>query len=154
MLPRDFADIIERLGRPRPPLPVGLDVIEALDGGAVTALAASNPVVARVLHLVELMLEGDEEIDWGAGYSALEAIEHDLSARGVDGRARGWWTNKERENFKKTANSAEALGVLARHGKPGGVAAPYMSYSEASWYVRRVTGHWLTHLLEAEAQCP
>ena len=51
MLPRDFADTVERLGRPRPPLPVGLDVIEALDGGAVTALAASNPVVARVLHL-------------------------------------------------------------------------------------------------------
>ena len=58
-----------------------------------------------------------KQIDWGAGYSALEAIEHDLSARGVDGHARGWWTNKERENFKKTANSAEALGVLARHAR-------------------------------------
>jgi hypothetical protein len=154
MLPRDFADMIERLGHPRPPLPVGLDVIEALDGRAVTVLAESNPIVARVLHLVELMLEGDEQIDWSAGYSALEAIEHDLSARGVDGHARRWWTNKERENFKKTANSAEVLGVLARHGKPGGVAEPHMSYSKASWYVRRVTAHWLTHLLEAEAQGP
>ena len=75
------------------------------------------------------MLEGDEQIDWGAGYSALEAIEHDLSAHGV-GHVRGWWTNKERENFKKTADSAEALGVLAWHGKPGGVSEPYMSYSE------------------------
>jgi hypothetical protein len=45
MLPREFADMVERLGFPRPPLPVGLDVIEALGGAAVTALAASNPVV-------------------------------------------------------------------------------------------------------------
>ena len=55
--------MVERLGFPRPPLPVGLDVIEALGGAAVTALAESNPVVGRVLHLVELMLEGDEQID-------------------------------------------------------------------------------------------
>ena len=144
--------MVERLGFPRPPLPVGLDVIEALGGAAVTALAESNPVVGRVLHLVELMLEGDEQIDWVAGYSAMEIIEHDLRARDVDGHACGWWTNSERENFRKTANSAEALGVRARHGKPGGVAEPHMSYGEASWYVRRVTGHWLTHLLESEAQ--
>jgi hypothetical protein len=151
MPPREFAEMVERLGFPRPPLPVGLDVIEALDGAAVTALAGSNPVVGRVLHLVELMLEGDEQIDWGAGYSALEAIEHDLGARGMDGHARGWWTKRERENFRKTANSAEALGVRARHGKPGGVAESHMTDSKASWYVRRVTAYWLTHLLEAQA---
>jgi hypothetical protein len=151
MLPRDFADMVERLGNPRPALPVRLDVIEALDGAAVTGLAGSNPLVGRVLHLVELMLAGDEQIDWVAGYSALEAIEHDLCARNVDGQARGWWTKRERENFRKTANSAEALGVLARHGK-GGVAEPRMSYSNATWYVRRVAAHWLTYLLEAEVQ--
>jgi hypothetical protein len=152
MLPRDFADMVERLGSPRPPLPVGLDVIEALDGSAVTALAESIPMVGRVLHLVELMLEGDEQIDWGAGYSALETIEHDLSARQIDGVACGWWTKTERRNFRKTANSAEALGVLARHGKPGGVAEPQMTDSEASWYVRRVTAYWLARLLGAVVQ--
>jgi hypothetical protein len=146
MQPREFADMVERLGHPRPLLPTGLEVIEALNADAVTKLAESNAVVGRVLHLVELMLEGDERIDWGAAYSALEAIEHDLHNRGVDGRALGWWTRREREDFKGTANSAEALGVAARHGKPGGVPAPRMSYKDASWYVRRVTAYWLTYL--------
>jgi hypothetical protein len=148
--PRERADMIEKLGHPRPPLPAGLEVIEALDAGAVAKLAESYAVVSRVVHLVELMLEGDEEIDWGAAYSALEAIEHDLHCRGVDGRALGWWTPAERKDFKATANSAEALGVAARHGT-GGVSEPQMSYTDAAWYVRRVTAHWLTYLLEAES---
>jgi hypothetical protein len=147
--PREFADMVERLGHPRPSLPTGLETIEALDASAVTELAELNPVVGRVLHLVDHMLEGDAQIDWGAAYSALETVEHDLHARGVDGRALGWWTRREREQFRSTANSAEALGVAARHGRPGGVAEPRMSYSDASWYVRRVTSYWLRHLLEA-----
>jgi hypothetical protein len=151
MHPRDFADMVERIGNRRPALPVGLDVIEALEASAVTELAESNPLVGRVLHLVELMLESDEQIDWVAGYSALEAIEHDLHSRKIDGRARGWWTNRERENFRKTANSASALGARARHGKAGGVAEPHMTYSKASWYVRRVAAHWLTDLRQAAA---
>jgi hypothetical protein len=148
--PREFADMVERMGHPRPPLPTGLDVIEGLDAGRVTDLAGSNPVVGRILHLVVLMLEGDAQIDWGAAYSALEAIEQDLHERGVDGRALGWWSRSERDDFKATANSAEALGVEARHGRLGGVPEPRMSYSDASWYVRRVTAYWLTHLLQAE----
>jgi hypothetical protein len=148
--PRERADMMEKLGHPRPPLPAGLEVIEALDAGAVAKLAESNAVVSRVVHLVELMLEADAQIDWGAAYSALETIEYDLHSRGVDGRARGWWTRGEREDFKATANSAEALGVASRHGRPGGVPEPRMSDTDASWYVRRVTAHWLTYLLEAE----
>jgi hypothetical protein len=148
--PREFAEMAERLGHPRPQLPIGLEAIDALDAAAVTELAASMPVVGRVLRLVELMLEGDAQIDWGAAYSALETIEHDLHGRGVDGRALGWWTRREREDFKATANSAEALGVAARHGQPGGVPEPRMSYSDATWYVRRVTARWLSHLLQAQ----
>ena len=147
MQAREFADMVQRLGHARPPLPTSLEVIEALDAAAVTELADSNPVVGRVLHLVELMLEGDARIDWGAAYSALEAVEHDLHDRGVDGRALGWWTRREREDFKPTANSVEALGVAARHGV-GGAPEPRMSYGDASWYVRRVTAHWLTLLLQ------
>jgi hypothetical protein len=71
--PREFADIIEKMGHPRPELPAGLEVIEVLDASAVAELARSQPVVSRVLHLVELMLEGDAQIDWAAAYSALEA---------------------------------------------------------------------------------
>jgi hypothetical protein len=147
--PRERADMIEQMGHPRPPLPAGLEVIEALDAGAVVKLAESNPVVGRVVHLVDLMLEGDEQIDWVAAYSALETIEHDLHDRGIDGRELGWWTNRERDDFKATANSAEALGVAARHGV-GGVPEPRMSYTDASWYVRRVTAYWLIYLLQAE----
>lgn len=146
--PREFADMVEALGQPRPPVPVGLNVIEALDAGAVARLAGSNPVVGRVLHLIELMLVGDTQSDWGAAYSALEAIEHDLQDRSIDGRALGWWTRRERDDFRATANSAEALGVWARHGS-GGIPDPRMSYSDASWYVRRVAAYWLTELLQA-----
>jgi hypothetical protein len=115
---REFADMVERRGFPRPPLPVGLDVIEALDGAAVTTLAESNPVVGRLLHLVELMLQGDEQMDWRAGYSALEAIEHDLSARGVDGHARGWWT-------KTSTRTSERPPIAPRHSAFGrGTVSP------------------------------
>ena len=151
MQPRDFADMVENLGFPRPDLPTGLEVVEALDGGAVAKLAESNPVV-RVVHLVELMLEGDDQIDWGAAYSALETVEHDLHNRGLDGQGLGWWTRRERDDFKATANSAEALGVAARHGAPGGVPKPRMSPKDAGWYVRRVTSYWLTHLVQVESQ--
>jgi hypothetical protein len=146
--PPEFGDMLERLGNPRPPLPVGLEVIEALDTAAVDKLAGENPLVGRVLHLLELMLEGDEQIAWGAAYSALEAIEHDLHDRGIDGPALGWWTTRERNDFKATANSVEALGVFSRHGKPGGIADPRMLYGGASWYVRRVAAYWLTGLLQ------
>jgi hypothetical protein len=139
--------MIERMGRLRPELPAGLEVIEGLDASAVAELARSQPVVSRVLHLVELMLEGDDQIDWAAAYSALEAIEHDVGNRGVDGGALGWWTPRERKDFRATANSAEAFGVVARHGKPSGVPAPRMSNKDASWYVRRVTACWFTYLL-------
>lgn len=81
MLPEDFAEMVKCLGFPRPPLPEGTDDVRALDLAQITALAAANPEVARVLHLVELMLFGDDDIDWAAGYSALEVIEEDTRRR-------------------------------------------------------------------------
>jgi hypothetical protein len=95
-------------------------------------------VVARaLLHLVDRMLEGDEEIDWVAAYSALEVIEQDLRSRGLDGQALGWWTKKERYDFKATANSVEVLGYRARHGKQSGLTEARMTSKEASFFVRR-----------------
>lgn len=114
MLPEDFADMVERLGHPRPALPEGIDVVNALEFEPVMTLAKDHPDVARVLHLVDLMLVGDEDIDWVAGYAALEIIDQDLRARQVDGHALGWWTKAERGRFHATANSPEALGVRAR----------------------------------------
>ena len=81
MLPEDFAEMVEQLGEPRPEMPVGLDAIKRLDGQAVAALAQTNADVARVLRFIDEMLAGDDEIDWGAAYSALEVIEQDLHGR-------------------------------------------------------------------------
>jgi hypothetical protein len=151
MLPEDYADMVERLGHPRPPLPEGLDVVNALEFEPVMTLAEDHPDVARVLHLIDLMLVGDEEIDWVAGYAAMEIIEQDLGARAVDGHALGWWSNAERARFKATANSPEALGTRARHGKRSGLTEARMTSKDAGWLVRRVAAHWLTYLQDAGA---
>jgi hypothetical protein len=144
----DFANMVERLGEPRPEPPAGLDVINALEAEAVTTLAATNPEVARVLHLVDLMLAGDEEIDWVAAYAALEVIEQDLANRQVDGQALGRWTGAERGRFTGTANSAALLGFRARHGRLGDPPKKSMTSKEASWFIRRVAALWVTRLLE------
>src|SRR5262245_29724113 len=68
MLPEELADMIERLGHPRPAPPEGLEVVNALEFEPVMTLAEDHPGVARVLHLIDLMLLGDEELDWVAGY--------------------------------------------------------------------------------------
>lgn len=144
----DFADMVERQGHPRPPAPIGLDDINALAGRPVTALAAREPRVALVLRLVDDMLVGDEEIDWGAAYAALEVIEHDIRDRGLEPGDRGWWSAKERENLRATANSVEVLAERARHGKPFGLTEARMNSTEASWLVRRAAARWVTWLLE------
>jgi len=47
MLPEDYADMVERLGFPRPEPPVGLEDVNALDLAKVTALSDDDPEVAR-----------------------------------------------------------------------------------------------------------
>ena len=78
----------------------------------VAARADDDPVVARVLRLIDLMLAGDEDIDWSAAYSALEVIEIDAGDA-----AKPWRSRKERRRFTGTANSYEAVGDRSRHGK-------------------------------------
>jgi hypothetical protein len=124
------------------------DDINALAGEPVTRLAAANPDVALVLRLIDLMLVGDNEIDWGAGYSALEAIEQDLHDRGLDGRDLGWWTRAEHRRFTGTANSIELLGVRARHSTRRALPKRRMTSKDASWFVRRAAALWVARLLE------
>jgi hypothetical protein len=147
MLPEDFADMVERLGYDRPPMPKGLEIVNALDFAASISLTETHPEAMRAVHLVDLMLQGDDEIDWVAGYAALEVVEQDLRVRGVDGQALGWWTKQESRNFKATANSPDVLGYSARHGKYSGLAEAQMTTKDASWFVRRVVASWLTYLL-------
>ena len=146
MLPEDFADMVERLGHPRPDPPEGWETIKALDLQAVSDLARTDARVIRALRLVELSIEG-EEFDWVTGYAALEVVEEDALDRGYDGQALGWWSRNERRDFKATANSPDVLGHRARHGAMTGLPSARMSEGEAVWFVRRVVARWLAHRL-------
>lgn len=141
--PKEFADLVESLGYERPPLPDGLDHIDGLDLDAALETTGTNPAAGRVVQLIDLMLK-DEEFNWSAAYAALETIEHELREQDVDGRMLGWWTRGERSDFRATANSPEALGIRARHGKPTGPSEARMSSHDANWLVRRVAALWLS----------
>lgn len=154
MLPEDFADMVERLGYERPQLPRGFESVRALDFGSAMLIAESNPQATRALHLVDLMLKGDDEIDWTAGYAALEIVEHDLQNRGVNGRELDWWTKRERENFRATANSPEVLGYAARHGKPSRLKEARMTTGVAIWFIKGVVADWLSYLGEQDQTEP
>jgi hypothetical protein len=149
LLPEEFADMVERMGHQRPKAPEGWDDIKALELGRLAEYAGEHSDVGRVLHLVDLMLVGDKEIDWAAAYSALEIIEQDLQTRGLKAQELGCWTAKERGRFRATANSPEVLGTRARHGKNSGLKAARMTSSDASWLVRRAAARWIIHLLDS-----
>jgi hypothetical protein len=144
--PRDFADMVERSGFERPDLPDGVEIVESLDFAALMKHAEEKPEAIRALHLIDLMLHANDQIDWAAGYSAVETVEHELRSRGLDGRDLGWWTKSEMNDFKATANSVEVLGAFARHGKPFGLTELRMTPQKANWFVRRIVVQWLTSL--------
>lgn len=146
LTPQEFGDMVERLGHPRPPLPFGHADVEALDLAHVTALADRDATVARVLRLVDLMLDGDEDIDWSAAYAALETIEADA------GQAhRDWYSRGQRRRFTSTANSIEAVGDLSRHGTPYDSPSNPMNHSEASSFIRGITARWIAWRLSRDA---
>jgi hypothetical protein len=144
--PRDFADTVERFGFERPDLPDGVEIVESLDFAALMKRAGQKPEAIRVLHLIDRMLHANDQIDWAAGYAAVETVEHDLRSRELDGRDLGWWTKSEMNDFKATANSPEVLGALARHGKPSRLTELRMTPQKANWFVRRIVVLWLTSL--------
>jgi len=147
--PDEFGDLMERLGRKRPNLPKGLEDVNALDPTVVVDLAAHQPEVARVLHFVELMLAGDEEIDWAAGYAALEVIEQSAKDQGVSGHELGWWTQPENKRFRQMANSFEAAGIKSRHpGQRYRAPTVPMSPKEGAWFVRAAVSRWIRWLSE------
>lgn len=119
----------------------------------MTDLAENDPDVARALRLVELMLQGDDEIDWAAGYSVLEIVEQHAFRNGASGRDLGWWTRNELDRFTQTANSLEAVGLRSRHpGRRHAAPKKPLPANEGSWFVRRVVARWLTWLLATREQ--
>lgn len=148
MSPEDYADMVERLGYPRPALPEGIADINALDLAQVSKLSEENPDVGRALRLIELMLVGNQDIDWAAGYAVIEIIDQDMHRRGVSGAELGWWTRKEFDRFTQMANSFEAVGIRSRHqGRKYAAPRKLLTPKEASWFVRRVAARWVAWLL-------
>ena len=146
LTPQEFGDLVEQLGHPRPAPPFGYAEVEALDVAQVTELADGDSIVARVLRLVDLMLVGDEDIDWSAAYAALETIEADAG----DAR-RDWYSTAQRRRFTGTANSVEAVGDQSRHGRHHDAPGDPMSPSQASWFIRGITARWLAWRLARDA---
>jgi hypothetical protein len=96
------------------------------------------------------MLVGDDDIDWAAGYSALEVIEEGARRRGLNGQALGWWTATERKRFRQMANSVEAVDIRSRHqGHRYSPPKKRMTAKDASWFVRQVVARWLAQMLDA-----
>ncbi|MBK6956721.1 MAG: hypothetical protein IPH27_15205 [Actinomycetales bacterium] len=144
LLPDEFGDMMELLGRGRPKLPDGLQDVTALDLAEAVDLAARLPNVARVLRFVELMLVGDEGIDWAAGYAALEVVEQSAADQQVSGQQLGWWTRLDRERFRQMASSSEAAGMTSRHpGRRYEAPKVPMSASEGAWFVRTAVARWI-----------
>jgi hypothetical protein len=133
LTPHEFGDFVERIGQPRPKPPFRLDDVEALELADVADLADRAPIAARVLGLIELMLAGDQGIDWSAAYSALEVIENDAGDA-----ANQWRPTKQRRRFTGTANSYEAVGDRSRHGKQYSAPKDPMSSSEGNWFLRGI----------------
>lgn len=96
----------------------------------------------KLLELAKLLDNGDHWVNLYRIYEFIQAnIKDDDNI--VD---QGWWSESEKDIFKRTANSREAIGDDARHGQDR-IPAPEepMSHSEAKRLVDTLIDHWLHH---------
>lgn len=96
----------------------------------------------KVRELVGLLDNGD---DWVNLYRIYEFIQANI--KGDDNIVeRGWWSSNEKDLFKQTANSRDAIGDDARHGQER-IPAPGnpMNYSDAKALVDSLIQNWLEH---------
>jgi hypothetical protein len=103
-------------------------------------LALNTPSVANVLRINALA-----PLDWINLYRILEIISKDVGGiRVID--SRGWMPRGSVTLFKRTANSADVLGLEARHGIQNDKDKPPsnpMTITEARRLLRILTWHWL-----------
>lgn len=99
----------------------------------------------KVQELIELRDNGDR---WANLYRIYEYIQANVE---TDDNIveQGWWSESEKDMFKRTANSSEAIGCEARHGDDR-VPAPSdpMDHAEAKPLIDSLINDWLRHRKE------
>lgn len=96
----------------------------------------------KVSDLANLLERGD---NWVNLYRIYEFIQDNIESKdNIVGQ--GWWSSNEKDRFKQTANSRDAIGDDARHANDR-IPAPDdpMSQSEAKRQIDILVDHWLQH---------
>ena len=119
------ADGTEEINRPADPAKAWLSAAE------------TSGDVARALRL-----SAGREHGWVELYRLLEIVENSVSRNGITDA--GWATKRELARFRHTANSPEATGDTARHGRER-TQPPRrpMSLNDARGLIRQVVRQWL-----------
>ncbi len=114
--------------------------------GTTEELHPADPVVTWValskrdthVKYALCLIENDFET-WYGLYKVFEVIRGDIG----DIAKKGWCTQGELKRFTQTANSAEAVGLNARHAKHIPVPSDPMSLSSAKSFIRKLVDEWL-----------
>ena len=106
-------------------------------------VAQSNENVAKVLRLL-----GNFDYDWVNLYRILEVVMKDVGGTSNIIK-RGWATDKSITRFKRTAQSPEVIGDLARHGiQKDEPPEDSMTVSEAKSFIETILHKWLRSKIE------
>ena len=104
-----------------------------------TRLAREDEKVAELVGLLDV---GDS---WTDLYRTYEFIQSNIHGD-ENIVAREWWSQDEKETFKRTANSREAIGDAARHGDDTATAPDDpMELSEAQRLIDGLIDNWLEY---------
>ena len=121
------ADGTEAINRPADPAKAWLAAAES----------SSSDNMARALRLSEGRDHG-----WVELYRLLEIVEDSVGRNGITDA--GWTTKRQLARFRHTANSLEAAGDAARHGRERTQPPRLpMSLNDARKLIRQVLRQWL-----------
>jgi len=97
-------------------------------------LSQKEPAVKMMFDQVS-----DDFENWHGLYNVFDIIREDVG----DIPEKGWCDAGELKRFTRTANSKEAVGVKARHGKWISAPCNPMSLSEAKGLIKKIITEWL-----------
>lgn len=98
------------------------------------SLSQKEPAVKMMFDQVS-----DDFENWHGLYNVFDIIREDVG----DIPKKGWCDAGELKRFTQTANSKEAVGVKARHGKWISAPCNPMSLSEAKGLITKIITEWL-----------